>query len=228
MALSIDTLPLTSGDRLTRREFERRYEAMPQHFKAELVEGVVYVASPVRYASHGEPHIHIATWLGVYCASTPGSSVADNATVRLDSFNEVQPDALLRLKLEVGGHSHITADDYIEGPPELVVEIAASSAAYDLREKKTVYQRNGVQEYLVWQVYDQRIDWFHLIEDEYELRLPNAEGIIHSQVFPGLDLNVPALLAGDLARVLTVVQTGLQTIGHTTFVERLRASSSSA
>jgi Uma2 family endonuclease len=228
MTLSIDILPLTSGDRLTRREFERRYEAMPEHFKAELIEGVVYVASPVRYTSHGEPHTHIITWLGTYCAATPGVGVADNATVRLDPFNEPQPDVLLRLDPAVGGHSHITPDDYIEGAPELVVEIAASSAAYDLREKKVIYQRNGVQEYLIWQVYEQRIDWFQLIEDEYVPLLPNANGIIHSRIFPGLHLDVRALLAGDLAGVLVIGQAGIQTVEHAAFAQRLRASSSSA
>src|SRR5215211_4278634 len=185
---AINILPLTSGDRLTRREFERRYEAMPEHFRAELVEGVVYVASPVRFTSHASPHTHIITWLGTYCAATPGVSMGDNATVRLDPFNEPQPDVLLRLEPEAGGHSRITFDDYIEGPPELVVEIAASSAAYDLREKKTVYQRNGVREYLIWQIYEQRLDWFYLYEDEYEPLLPDADGITRSRIFPGLHL----------------------------------------
>ena len=44
------TLPLENGDRLTRAEFERRYAAMPRLKKAELIEGIVYVPSPVRYS----------------------------------------------------------------------------------------------------------------------------------------------------------------------------------
>ena len=40
-------LPLEHGDHLTREEFERRYEAMPHVRKAELIEGVVYMPSPV-------------------------------------------------------------------------------------------------------------------------------------------------------------------------------------
>ena len=227
MALAIEIPPLTSGDRLTRREFERRYQAMPEHFRAELIEEVVYVASPVRYASHGAPHLHIATWLGVYCAATPGVSVADNTTVRLDPFNEVQPDAFLRLEPEVGGRSRVTPDDYIEGPPELIVEVAASSAAYDLYEKKRIYQRNGVQEYLVWQVYEQHLDWFSLRADEYEPLLPDAESVVRSEIFPGLHLHVPALLAGDLARVLATIQAGLQLPEHTAFATRIRTSPSS-
>ncbi len=224
MALAINIPALTSGDRLTRREFERRYEAMPENIKAELIEGVVYVASPVRFTSHGEPHTHIITWLGVYCAATPGVRMGDNTTVRLDPFNEPQPDILLRIEPAAGGRSRITDDDYIEGAPELIVEIAASSAAYDLREKKIVYQRSGVLEYLIWQIYEQRLDWFYLHEDEYELLLPDATGITHSRVFPGLHLNVTALLAGDLARVLATLQAGLTTDQHATFADRIRAA----
>jgi Uma2 family endonuclease len=225
MALAINIPPLTSGDRLTRREFERRYEAMPEDFKAELIEGVVYVASPVRFTSHGEPHTQIITWLGVYCAATPGVRMGDNATVRLDPFNEIQPDAFLRLEPAAGGRSRISSDDYIEGAPELIVEVAASSAAYDLPEKKTIYQRNGVQEYLVWQVYERRLDWFHMHEDEYEPLSADADGIVRSRIFPGLNLHIAALLAGDLAGVLTVLQVGRQTAEHAAFVERLRVSS---
>src|SRR5687768_11136466 len=102
MALAINIPSLTSGDRLSRREFERRYQAMPKDFKAELIEGVVYVASPVRFASHATPHMQISTWLGVYYAATSGVSMGDNPTVRLDPFNEPQPDLVLRLETESG------------------------------------------------------------------------------------------------------------------------------
>jgi Uma2 family endonuclease len=224
MALAINIPTLTSGDRLTRREFERRYQAMPENFKAELIEGVVYVASPVRFASHGEPHTHAIAWLAVYCAATPGVRMADNTTVRLDPFNEPQPDVLLRLEPAAGGRSHVTPDDYIEGAPELIVEIAASSAAFDLHEKKTIYQRNRVQEYLIWQVYERRLDWLRLDDDEYVPVVPDAEGVLRSRVFPGLALDAGALLGGDLARVLSVVQAGLATDEHATFVARVRAA----
>lgn len=214
--------PLEGGDHLTRCEFERRYKAGPNNRKAELIEGVVYMSSPVRAKSHAGPHGQMITWLGVYCATTLGLQLCDNATVRLDLENEVQPDALLRLEPAAGGHSRISEDDYIEGPPELIVEIAASSASYDLHDKLRVYRRNGVQEYLVWQVYDKRIDWFALSEGEYHSLTPDTNGILDSRVFPGLRLAAPALLEGDLANVLDELQKGLATAEHTTFVERLR------
>jgi Uma2 family endonuclease len=212
---------LESGDRLTRPEFERRYHAMPQVKKAELIEGVVYVPSPLRFEPHAEPHGHLITWLGVYKAMTPGVRMGDNPTVRLDLDNEPQPDAVLLIDEAVGGRSRLSADGYIEGAPELVAEVAASSAAYDLYDKKTAYRRNGVQEYMVWQVLDQKLDWFVLREGEYCLQLVDDKGILRSEVFPGLWLAVSSLLAGDMATVLAMVQAGLQSPDHAAFVERL-------
>lgn len=214
-------LPLENGARLSRAEFERRYEAMPQLKKAELIEGVTYMSSPVHHLSHGKPHIQIAGWLAVYQAATPRVEASDNTTVRLDADNEVQPDALLRIETASGGATHISEDDYIEGPPELIVEIAASSASYDLHDKKNVYRRNGVQEYVVWTVYDEALQWFQLHEGQYHLLEADDDGLIRSRVFPGLYLDPKALLAGDLAAVLTAVQAGTETEAHAQFVKQL-------
>ena len=218
----VDLPPLENGDHLTRYEFERRYEARPDIKKAELIERVVYMPSPVRARSHGGPHGQIIAWLGVYSAATPGVEFYDNVTVRLDLDNEPQPDALLRLEPEAGGNSRVSAEDYVEGAPELIVEIAASSVSYDLHDKLRVYRRNGVPEYMVWRVYDKQVDWFRLIQAEYVPLTPDESGVVHSQVFPGLCLVVSALLEGDLAKVLAELQKGLETAEHAAFVERLR------
>ena len=217
-ARSIPIPPLESGDRLTRAEFERRYEATPEKFKAELIEGVVYVASPVR-VFHGNPHFNLITWLGVYSTATPGVSGSDNATTRLDLDNEPQPDALLRI--EIGGTSTISEDGYIEGAPELVAEIATSSAAIDLGSKRNVYRRNGVQEYLVWQTFENRFSWFRLQAEEFVLIEPDADGMICSSVFPGLWLAVSALLEGNMMFVLNVLQAGIGDPKHQAFVQEL-------
>ncbi|MBD2197755.1 MULTISPECIES: Uma2 family endonuclease [Calothrix] len=213
--------PLQSGDRLTRPEFERRYAAAPHIKKAELIEGIVYVASPLRHEQHGKPHSRIMTWLGIYQAMTPGVDLSDAPTVRLDLDNEPQPDAVLFLESAVGGQTRVSSDDYIEGAPELIVEIAASSAAIDRGSKKQVYRRNGVLEYVIWQTYDNQIEWFYLTDGDYQLLSPGADGIIRSQVFPGLWLAVEALLNNQMAQVLEVVQAGLNSAEHTTFVQRL-------
>ena len=214
-------VPLENGDRLARCEFERRYLARPDIHKAELIEGVVHVASPVRATSHGRPSASVAGWLYVYSAATPHVSVLDNATVRLDRDNEPQPDALLRIDAAVGGQSSLSADDYVEGAPELVVEVAASSAAYDLHDKLRVYRRSGVLEYVVWRVYDKAVDWFVLVDDEFQPLTPTA-GVYERPTFPGLRLAVDALLANDGTGVLAELRKGIEHPAHAKFVARLR------
>ncbi|WGV25868.1 Uma2 family endonuclease [Halotia branconii] len=212
-AASKNTVPtLENGDKLTQAEFERRYDAMPHLKKADLIEGIVYMASPLRITQHGEPHAAIIGWLMLYKASTPGVQLGDNCTVRLDADNEPQPDALLRI--EVGGQSKISEDGYVEGAPELIAEIAASSVSIDTHEKLKVYRRNQVQEYIVWRFQDGELDWFRLAQGNYILLESNSQGIIKSEVFPGLWLDKQALLAGNLARVIEILQQGLTTIEH--------------
>ncbi len=221
VALEHGVPPLENGDRLTRDEFERRYAARPHLKKAELIEGVVYVPSPVRYRHHGAPHALLIGWLVQYAAGTPGVGVSDNSTVRLDLDNEPQPDALLLIDPACGGQTHFSSDDYIEGSPELVAEVASSSVSYDLHAKLHAYRRNGVREYIVWRVLEQAIDWFVLRAGQYEPLPVDANGLLRSEVFPGLWLDPAALLRGELATVLAIVQQGLASPEHTTFVARL-------
>lgn len=216
--------PLEAGDRLTRAEFERRYAAMPRLKKAELIEGVVHMPSPTRHRRHGRPHGHISTWLGVYEAATPGVELGSESTSRLDLDNEPQPDGLLIILPECGGQVRISEDDYIEGAPELVAEIAASSVSIDLNAKLNVYRRNGVREYVVWRVLESAVDWFVSRDGQFEKQAPATDGLLRSTVFPGLWLDPAALVRGDLARVLAVVQQGLATPEHAEFVARLQAA----
>ena len=215
---------LESGDRLTRAEFECRYEARPDLKKAELIEGVVYMPSPTRSGSHARPHATLVGWLFTYVASTLGVQLNDNPTLRLDLDNEPQPDVALLIDPEAGGQARVSEDDYIEGAPELVAEIAASSASYDLHDKLHAYRRNGVREYLVWRTLDRGIDWFELVDGVYRPRQPDASGLVHSAVFPGLRLAVDGLLRGDLSAVVEAQQRGLDDPAHAEFAKRLRAS----
>jgi Uma2 family endonuclease len=215
---------LENGDRLTREEFERRYDAMPELKKAELIEGVVHVPSPVRFHRHGNPQFQLITWLGTYQAGTPGVLGGDNSTARLDMDNEPQPDVLLLIDPAWGGQASISADDFVEGAPELVAEIAASSASYDLHAKLNVYRRNGVREYIVWRVLDRAIDWFVLRSGQF-VPLTVDGGLLRSEVFPGLWLDAAALIQGTMPTVLAAVQQGLATPEHAAFVARLNAAS---
>ncbi len=219
--------PLENGDRLTREEFERRYDAMPHIKKAELIEGVVYMPSPVRHKLHSKAHFRLIAWLGAYEAATPGVEGGDNGTARLDVINEPQPDALLLIRPECGGQARISEDDYIEHAPELVAEVASSSVSIDLNTKKEVYRRTDVREYIVWRVLEDTIDWFVLRGEDFQPLEPDAQGWLRSEVFPGLWLDPAALIRGDSARVIEVVQQGIATPEHAAFVRRLQEAEAS-
>lgn len=199
--------PLESGDHLSRDEFHRRYLQHPEIKRAELIEGVVYVSSPVGY-DHSDLHSAVVGWLFSYRVRTPGVGLADNGTLFLPTGDEVQPDACLYRLPPHGGVRFVERREgrrttrYLEGAPELIFEVAASSASYDLHSKKRAYERSGVQEYIVWQIYERRITWFRLEQGRYVEVEPDHRGVIESRVFPGLRLAVDAMLAGDYGRVL--------------------------
>lgn len=212
--------PLEMGDRLTRVEFERRSQAMPELKKAELIEGVVYI--PARStAQYAGGRASVIGWLAAYRAATPGLLASANPTLRLDEDNEPQPDALLAIDSKCGGQSHVDEDSYFAGPPELIGEVASSSVSYDLHAKLHVYRRHGVREYVVWRVRDKELDWFRLDEGNYVPLTPDAQRIFKSTIYPGLWLDVAALLNGEQARVLAVLQEGIASPERVRFAAEL-------
>ena len=215
--------PLENGDRLPRREFERRYSAQSRIKKAELIAGAVHMTIPVALM-HAEPHALIQTVLLVYCGRTPGVLGADNATVRLSAHSEVQPDVLLRIKESAGGTARVSADGYLEGAPELIVEVAASSASIDLHDKLRIYQSAGVREYIVWRTHDNHIDYLGLAQERYVPLPGDADGLVRSEVFPGLWLDTLALCRGDLAAALSRLEEGTNSPAHRHFVKQLMAN----
>jgi Uma2 family endonuclease len=220
--------PLRNGDRLTAEEFERRYDAMPGLKKAELINGVVYMPSPVIFEDHGGPHFDVIGWLCLYRMATPGVRGADNATLRLPLANRPQPDACLLILPAHGGQVRIDDDGYIVGGPELGAEVAATSENYDLHDKLDLYRRNNVQEYVVWRVFDRAVDWFALHHAQYGRLSLDADGVYRSKVLPGLWLDPTALVAGDMARVAQVTQQGIASPEHAAFVQRLRDAAGAA
>lgn len=221
-AARITRIPLLQpGDHLTPEEFLRRYEAMPEVKKAELINGVVYMPMAVSDDFHGAPHFNLIAWLGLYMAYTPGVRGGDNSTLKEHlGLNVPQPDAYLRILREYGGQSR-TEDGYVIGSPELNAEVAASSASYDLHEKLEAYQLNGVKEYIVWRTEDEAIDWFILKAGKFQRLKPGKDGVYKSKVFPGLWLDAKALLRGDLAAVLKKAQQGVASKEHQRFVDKL-------
>jgi Uma2 family endonuclease len=216
---------LQNGDRLTRAEFERRYSAMPNLKHAELIEGIVYMPSPVRLTHHGEPHAQLISWTGYYASKTSGVRFGDNATSRLDEDNEPQPDVMLLLPAGAGSSAYVDDDGYVSGAPDLVCEVAASSVSIDMHAKFNAYRRNGVREYLVWRFEEGEIDWFELVEGRYAALPADERGIVRSRIFAGLWLDVPAILRGDLAAVFAAIDEGTSTADHVALKERIASAS---
>ena len=212
--------PLIEGQHLARDEFLRRWEAMPELKRAELIKGVVHMPSPLSL-DHGDFDAHFGTWLGVYAAHTPGTR-GNKASTSLMLDDAPQPDSHLRILPEAGGRTK-RVGKYLEGGPELVGEISLSSASYDLSDKFDVYQEAGVLEYAVVLVEEREIRWFHRQSGELQAMPEPPDGIWRSAVFPGLWLHGPAFLAGDMPQVLATLQQGLQTPEHAAFVQNLAA-----
>jgi Uma2 family endonuclease len=213
--------PLEPGDHLDQRTFHARYEAMPDGVRAELIGGVVYMPSPLK-PRHGKHHAKLIAWLSDYEQATPGTEVYDNTTIILGEDSEPQPDAYLIVLPEKGGQTHLK-DEYLVGSPEFIGEVASSTESYDLHSKKADYERAGVREYLVVALRQARIFWFVSRQGKFEPLPPGTDGIIRSEIFPGLWLDPAAFLRLDMARVLEVLRQGLATPEHAAWVAELAA-----
>ncbi len=213
---------LESGQLLDQPTFHERYEAMPEGTWAELVNGVVYMPSPIRN-EHGETDDDVSVWTGLYKRSTKGIRSGKNSTVILDEIGESQPDGHLRIPEQFGGQTRIERG-YIVGSPELIIEIARSSRSFDLNQKKVEYERTGVREYVVVELDPDRIHWFIRRGTRFVQMRPGPDGIYRSIVFPGLWLDPTALYAQDLDRLIQVLEQGLATPEHAAFVAKLAAA----
>ncbi len=214
--------PLQSGDRLGVSEYMERYEAMPEHVRAELISGVVYMASPV-YDPHASFHAWLVSWLGLFAFDTPGCEPKIGPTLLLGPEDAPEPDAALRLKPEAGGKSRLARQKILSGPVELVAEVADSSAAIDLHDKKEAYLAGGVREYLIVAVQTDEVIWLSRRGRRWTRLTPDRAGVLKSRVFPGLWLDPRALLEDDTRRLQSVAKAGLRSREHGRFVRELAA-----
>jgi Uma2 family endonuclease len=215
---------LHNGDFMSQKEFHRMYEQMPEDFRAELMDGIVFVKEPSS-EEHGVSDLRVGTILDIYQARTPGVRAGHNVTVILGKQDEVQPDVALRILPAHGGQSKDTGrrtKKYILGAPELIVEIAFSSRAIDLHLKRERYVRAGVAEYIVVCIEPNNLYWLDIRNNE-ELRA-DSDGILRSRAFPGLWIHESGLLQLEFDPVMDALNEGLKSKEHAEFVKTLAAA----
>ncbi len=217
--------PLENGDRLDQPTFHARYQAMPEHCRAELIGGIVYMPSP-RKVPHGEAQQLVVRWLDEYAEATPGTEALLNNTQILGPDSEPEPDACLFIAPGYGGRVYVDEDDYLHGAPELIVEVSWSTESIDLHKKKHDYQKACVPEYVVLALRMQQVFWFVRTRGKYkEVPLP-ADSVFRSRTFPGLWLDAEAMLRSHRRGVLAALKRGLATAEHAAFVAKLAKQSS--
>jgi Uma2 family endonuclease len=217
--------PLVEGQQLDQATFHALYEAMPERVKAELIGGIVRMASPV----HND---HVRALRLVYVSldyfadrvlDGEALEAMSDVTTILSPRDEVQPDVQLRIRAEYGG---MTRDDpgYIAGTPELVVEVSGTSRNTDLGRKRDAYGQAGVSEYIVVDLENGEVIW-HVLRDGQLIRVdPDADGFYRSVTFPGLWLDPAALLANDRRQFRRVIDRGVASPEHAAFLIRLAAA----
>jgi Uma2 family endonuclease len=217
--------PLENGDQLDQPTFHARYQAMPEDSRAELIGGIVYMASPQK-VPHSKAQQLVVRWLDEYVEATPGTDALLNNTQILGPDSEPEPDACLFITPERGGQVYLDEDEYLNGAPELVVEVSSSTESIDLHRKKHDYEKAGVREYVVLALRMQQVFWFVRQRGKYkEVPLPR-DGVFRSRVFPGLWLDAEGLLGNIRQRVLAALKQGLATPEHAAFVARLEKQTS--
>jgi len=214
--------PLVAGQRLDQATFHERYEAMPPGTWAELIDGVVFLPSPID-PEQGRAHVPALVWLSYYAENTPGVEVLDNTSTVIGPRSEPQPDLQLRILPERGGRTH-TDRRFVRGVPELVVEVAHTTRYTDLGPKFDDYERAGVLEYVVRAIEPDEVLWHVLREGRLVTLPPDADGLFRSRVFPGLWLDPQALLAHDTRRLREALDKGLAMPDHAAFVAKLAAA----
>lgn len=218
ISASVVITPLREGDRLTREEFLRRWEAMPNLKFAELIDGIVYMPSPISII-HRDFHRSLSFWLGTYVVATPCCEGGSSGTWLMSKESAPLPDLDLCIRPESGGQSRVEGD-YAAGAPEFIAEVSHTTIARDAGVKLQLYERSGVREYLIVRPKKKQAIWHELVDGKYREIAPSDDGILRSRVFPGLWLDTLALWSRDLPGLAAAVQRGVATAEHAQFVRK--------
>ena len=174
--------PILSDIPASARMSAEDYLAAPQsEQKSDLIEGVFVMASPAGI-EHEDLVMFIGTLMRSFVAARRlGLVLGPNAAYRLSETNVYQPDVSF-LSAE---RRHLAGEIYINGAPDLAVEIVSpSSRQYDLVEKRINYGRFGAKEYWLVDPIDRTVTLYVNVNGEMT-PLPPEEGALRSRVLPG-------------------------------------------
>ena len=214
--------PFEDGDVMDQPTFHALYLETPKGFRAELIEGVVQMPSPVQ-RRHAQPSRKVSQWLGAFADATEGTDAFNEITAILAKDSEPQPDHSLIVLPEAGGQTSVSSEDYVIGAPELALEVSNTSVLIDLHAKKQMYDKYGVREYIVVETKRRVVHWFVRRVDQFVPLKVDADGILKSKCFPGLWLESSALFDRSAARLLTTLKLGLATPEHAKFAAKLQS-----
>ncbi len=138
------------------------YLAWPAEERWEIIDGAAYAMSPAPSVKHqnivSNLHIRLKTEKKNQCYT--GLAPTD---VVFDENNVVQPDVFI-----VCDRSKITAAN-IQGPPDLIIEVlSATTNLRDRREKKELYERFRVREYIMIEAEAEIAERYRFVEGRYE------------------------------------------------------------
>ena len=174
------------------------YALVPDRQKADLLDGVIYVASPDTY--HGDQYTNfLARLLAGFCeARDLGKVFGSRFAFRLSPHRCPEPDVAVVLASRL----HLVDDHGMTGGPDVAVEVVSrDSRTRDYRDKRRIYEESGVSEYWLVDPIKGRADFLVLEAGKYQSAVLDDGSIFRSRVLPGFFLDGRWLFGEDLPKV---------------------------
>ncbi len=183
--------------------FEKFYDRAEQSKKYDLIDGKVIRDAPV-IDKHGRVVAWLMHALMNYVEQFDlGEVLTAPVTVRLSNYQGPQPDVLFVSKQR----KHIVLEKYIDGPPDLCVEVTSpSTRKLDRGRKLVLYADHGVQEYWIIDPLGNTVDFFENLNGEWRLIPPDEKQRLRSKVLPGFWLKPEWLIGATLPPVMPALQ----------------------
>jgi Uma2 family endonuclease len=200
---TMSSYPIRQGD----CTFEEFLDLIPDGEKADLIDGVIYMASPDNTDASD-----LTGWLGAILYTFVemkglGKVYQSRVAYRLGRKRGPEPDlGFVPKELEASRRR-----GYIDGPPALAMEIVSpESVGRDYVLKRAQYEQAGVREYWIIDPDEQRATLLVLRQGHYEEVAP-VDHVLASEVVPGFRLDVRWLWATPRPPAYNVLRQLLET-----------------